>query len=526
MTSSSGYNYIGGTRSARGHVQLQSLDAQTGQALPGVFYQATEAEVDAAARAAAGACAEYRDLGPEQRALFLDAIAAELEGLGADFIATVYRETALPTARIQGELGRTCGQLRLFAKVLRRGDYLGARIDRGQPRRQPLPRPDLRQYRIGLGPVAVFGASNFPLAFSTAGGDTAAALAAGCPVVFKAHSGHMATAEWVADAIIRAAQRCQMPDGVFNMVYGAGVGEWLVKHPAIQAVGFTGSLKGGNALCQMAANRPQPIPVFAEMSSINPVILLPEALQARGSQIAAELAGSVTQGCGQFCTNPGLIIGLRSTAFSSFLEQLVAQMNQQPPQTMLNSGTLASYCRGVQALSRHPRVRRLAGQAQQGGQACPQLFQADASLLLEGDGLLQEEVFGPASIIIEVADMAELAMALQGLRGQLTATLIGQEQELLAQRWLSDSLQEKVGRLLINGYPTGVEVCEAMVHGGPYPATSDPRGTSVGTLAIERFLRPVCFQNYPDALLPRALQDANPLGIRRLVDGEPSSAAL
>ncbi|MGZ0702215.1 aldehyde dehydrogenase (NADP(+)) [Pseudomonas piscis] len=526
MTALSGHNYIGGTRSAQGQVQLHSLDACTGQALPGTFFQATEAEVDAAARAAASACAQYRSLCPEQRARFLDAIAEELEGLGTDFIATVCRETALPTARIQGELGRTCGQLRLFARVLRRGDFLGARIDRALPQRQPQPRPDLRQYRIGLGPVAVFGASNFPLAFSTAGGDTAAALAAGCPVVFKAHGGHMATAEWVADAIIRAAQRCQMPDGVFNMVYGAGVGEWLVKHPAIQAVGFTGSLKGGNALCQMAANRPQPIPVFAEMSSINPVILLPEALQARGSQIAAELAGSVTQGCGQFCTNPGLIIGLRSTSFSLFLEQLVAQMNQQLPQTMLNSGTLDSYRRGVQALSQHPRIRRLAGQAQQGDQACPQLFQADASLLLEGDGLLQEEVFGPASIIIEVADMAELAMALQGLRGQLTATLVGQEEELLTQRWLSDSLQEKVGRLLINGYPTGVEVCEAMVHGGPYPATSDPRGTSVGTLAIERFLRPVCFQNYPDALLPRALQDANPLGISRLVDGEPSSAAL
>ncbi|AAY90811.1 aldehyde dehydrogenase (NADP(+)) [Pseudomonas protegens] len=526
MTRLSGHNYIGGARSALGEVQLHSLDASSGQALPGSFFQATAAEVDAAARAAALAYPLYRNLSAERRAQFLDAIADELDGLGDDFIATVCRETALPAGRIQGERGRTSGQLRLFARVLRRGDFYAARIDRALPQRQPLPRPDLRQYHIGLGPVAVFGASNFPLAFSTAGGDTAAALAAGCPVVFKAHSGHMATAEWVADAIIRAAQRSGMPAGVFNMIYGAGVGEWLVKHPAIQAVGFTGSLKGGNALCQMAATRSQPIPVFAEMSSINPVILLPEALRVRGSQIAAELAGSVTLGAGQFCTNPGLIIGLRSPQFSAFLQQFSTQMDQQAPQTMLNSGTLVSYCQGLAALHQHPRLRHLAGRPQQGAQAQAQLFQADVSLLLEGDELLQEEVFGPASIVIEVADQRELAAALQGLRGQLTATLIGEEQELLEHRWLSEVLQEKVGRLLLNGYPTGVEVCDAMVHGGPYPATSDARGTSVGSLAIARFLRPVCFQNYPDALLPEALRNANPLGIRRLVDGEMSNATL
>lgn len=526
MNRLSGHNYIGGARSAQGRVQLQSLDASTGQALPGHFFQATEAEVHAAAQAAASAYPLFRELGAERRAQFLDAIADELDALGDDFIATVCRETALPTARIQGERSRTSGQLRLFAKVLRRGDFLGARIDRALPQRQPLPRPDLRQYRIGVGPVAVFGASNFPLAFSTAGGDTAAALAAGCPVVFKAHSGHMATAEWVAQAIISAAQRSDMPAGVFNMIYGGGVGEWLVRHPAIRAVGFTGSLKGGNALCQMAASRAQPIPVFAEMSSINPVILLPGALATRGEQIAAELAGSVTLGAGQFCTNPGLIIGLRSPQFSAFVQQLGAQMSRQGPQTMLNHGTLASYCQGLDALHRHPGVRHLTGQPQLAGQAQPQLFQADVRLLLEGDELLQEEVFGPASIVIEVADQAELAAALQGLRGQLTATLIGEQQELLEHRWLTLALQEKVGRLLLNGYPTGVEVCDAMVHGGPYPATSDARGTSVGTLAIERFLRPVCFQNYPDALLPEALRDANPLGIVRLVDGEPSRAVL
>ena len=283
-----GHNYIGGQRSANGSVTLKSVDASTGEALPQDFYQATPEEVDAAAKAAAQAYPAYRALSAARRAQFLDAIADELDALGDDFVALVCRETALPAARIKGERGRTSGQMRLFASVLRRGDFYGARIDKALPERQPLPRPDLRQYRIGLGPVAVFGASNFPLAFSAAGGDTAAALAAGCPVVFKAHSGHMATAECVADAIIRAAESTGMPAGVFNMIFGGGVGEALVKHPAIQAVGFTGSLKGGRALCDMAAARPQPIPVFAEMSSINPVIVLPQALEARAETIARE----------------------------------------------------------------------------------------------------------------------------------------------------------------------------------------------------------------------------------------------
>jgi len=526
MTRILGHNYIGGLRSAQGDTLLESLDASTGGPLPGVFSQATQAEVDAAGNAAAAAFPAYRNLPAERRAAFLEAIADELDALGDDFIATVCRETALPSGRIQGERARTSGQLRLFAQVLRQGDFYAARIDPALPERQPLPRPDLRQYRIGVGPVAVFGASNFPLAFSTAGGDTASALAAGCPVVFKAHSGHMATAEAVADAILRATERSGMPAGVFNMVYGSGVGEWLVKHPAIQAVGFTGSLKGGEALSRMAAERAQPIPVFAEMSSINPVILLPAALQARGESLARELAASVTLGCGQFCTNPGLIIGIRSAAFADFIALFKAQMAEQPAQTMLNLGTLASYRQGLEQLHKHPGVRHLAGAAQGARQAQPQLFQADVGLLLGGDRLLQEEVFGPATLVIEVADQAQLAAAVQALRGQLTATLIGEAVELPDYAWLSELLQDKVGRVLLNGYPTGVEVCDAMVHGGPYPATSDARGTSVGSLAIDRFLRPVCFQNYPDALLPPALQDGNPLGISRLIEGRQSRAVI
>jgi len=317
-----------------------------------------------------------------------------------------------------------------------------------------------------------------------------------------------------------------MPEGVFNMIYGAGVGEALVKHPAIQAVGFTGSLKGGRALCDMAAARAQPIPVFAEMSSINPVLVLPQALQVRSEKIATELAASVVMGCGQFCTNPGLVIGLRSPQFSAFVAHLAATLGEQPAQTMLNAGTLRSYAKGVQALQAHPGVSHLAGREQQGNQAQPQLFKADVSLLLDGDALLQEEVFGPTTVVVEVADADQLHSALASLHGQLTATLIAEADDLAQFAQVLPLLEQKVGRVLFNGYPTGVEVCDAMVHGGPYPATSDARGTSVGSLAIDRFLRPVCYQNCPDDLLPAPLQDGNPLGIVRLVEGCSSREPL
>ncbi|MCQ9840250.1 aldehyde dehydrogenase (NADP(+)) [Pseudomonas aeruginosa] len=499
MPSILGHNYVGGARSAAGNLTLRSLDADSGEALPYAFVQATEAEVDAAARAAERAYPHYRQLSATRRAGFLEAIASRLDALGDDFVALVRRETALPAARIEGERTRTANQLRLFAEVLRRGDFHGARIDRGQPGRTP-PRPDLRQWRIGLGPVAVFGASNFPLAFSTA--------------------------ECVADAILQAAADSGMPDGVFNMVYGSGVGEALVRHPAIRAVGFTGSLKGGRALCDLAAARPQPIPVFAEMSSINPLVVLPEALRRRGRQVAEELAASVTLGCGQFCTKPGLVLGLRSPGFDAFVAALGEALAARPAQSMLNAGTLRSYVEGLQRLERHPGIRRLAGAPQEGRQAHPQLFKADVGLLLEGDELLQEEVFGPATVVVEAADEEQLARALDNLHGQLSATLIGEADDLAAFAGLVPLLERKAGRLLFNGYPTGVEVCDAMVHGGPYPATSDARGTSVGTLAIERFLRPLCYQDYPDSMLPDALKNANPLGLLRLVDGRSTREAL
>nr|WP_283253948.1 aldehyde dehydrogenase family protein [Acinetobacter baumannii] len=310
------------------------------------------------------------------------------------------------------------------------------------------------------------------------------------------------------------------------MIYGNGVGEPLVKHPLIQAVGFTGSLRGGRALCDMAAARPQPIPVFAEMSSINPMLMLPEALKNRGDKIAQDLADSVVLGCGQFCTNPGLILGIKSAEFSQLISNLTGIMGAKPAQTMLNAGTLKSYTAGLEHLTEHQGIKHLAGQTQQGNQAQPQLFKADVELLLAGDQLLQEEIFGPTTVIIEVEDKAQLIQALQSMNGQLTATLIADEADLTEFAEVVPVLEEKAGRLLINGYPTGVEVCDAMVHGGPYPATSDARGTSVGTLAIDRYLRPVCYQNYPQSLLPEALKDSNPLQILRLVNGEMTREAI
>ena len=521
-----GENFIQGARSKQNSVTLTGYDAHTGEPLPYVFYQATEQEAGRACLAAEQAFAAFSATSPVERARFLDTIADELDALGDEFIQLVMRETALPEGRIRGERARTSGQMRLFAQVLRRGDYLGARIDTALPQRTPLPRPDLRQMRRGVGPVAVFGASNFPLAFSTAGGDTASALAAGCPVVMKAHSGHMATADCVADAIIRAARRTGMPDGVFNMIFGGSVGRVLVRHPAIQAVGFTGSLKGGRALFDMAAARPDPIPVFAEMSSINPMILLPGALAARGERIARELTDSVVAGCGQFCTNPGMIIGIASPEFDAFLAAMRHNIRQSPPQTMLNRGVLTSYENGLAHLRAHAGITHLAGEPQQGTQAVPQLFMARPELLTSGDPLLQEEVFGPVTVAIAVADEAELARALHGLKGQLTATLLAEEEDVRRFAHLVPLLERKAGRLLLNGYPTGVEVCDAMVHGGPWPATSDARGTSVGTLAIERFLRPVCYQNYPQSLLPDALKDDNPLNITRLVNGVHTAQRL
>jgi 2,5-dioxopentanoate dehydrogenase len=523
-----GKQFINGERVATNSPDLQSINATTYEPTGYLFSQATLQEVDSACIAAATAFEAYHKTSHEQRAQFLEEIAIQVESLGETLQEVSSIETGLPFARLKGETGRITGQLRLFAELLRRGDVYGARIDVALPDRKPMPRVDLRQQKIGVGPVVVFGASNFPLAFSTAGGDTAAALAAGCPVVFKAHSGHMATAELIGEAIEKAIDVCGMPKGTFNMIFGGTIGADVVKHPAIQAAGFTGSLAGGMALFSLAQNRPQPIPFFAEMSSVNPVIVLPNALKARGKKIAQELVGSFNMGSGQFCTKPGLILGVKSPEFDQLISDLTEYTTEEVPQVMLNEGTLKSYNEGVENLIKEEGFNLLASgkAAELISQGQAKLFKADESLLLSGNARLQHEVFGALSIVIETSSEENLVKGIAALGGQLTATIIADEEDLVEAGELLDLLSKKAGRVLFNGYPTGVEVSDAMVHGGPFPATSDARGTSVGTGSIERFLRPVCYQNTPHSLLPDALKDENPLNINRLVNGSISKDKL
>ena len=528
MSKNNGQQFINGQRVATNVPTIESIAAVDYQPTGYLFSQATLEEVNQAAEAAHQAFLLYSQTSTEDRAAFLEEIATQIEALGANLQEVASLETGLPLARLQGETGRVTGQLRLFAQLLRRGDFYGARIDVALPERKPLPRVDLRQCKMGVGPVAVFGASNFPLAFSTAGGDTVAALAAGCPVVFKAHSGHMATAELVAEAIEKAIVVCGMPSGTFNMIFGSRVGADLVKHPLMQAAGFTGSLEGGMALFTLAQNRPQPIPFFAEMSSVNPVVVLPQALAARGEQVAQDTVASFNMGCGQFCTKPGLILGVKSPEFDRFVATLAEATTKAAPQVMLNQGTLKSYQQGLADLAAEAGFEVIAKGQETTlvSQAQPHLIKADQSVLLSGNPKLQHEVFGPMSIVIAVDDQATLLKGIEALAGQLTATIISDDADAEQANQLLQVFTRKAGRVLFNGFPTGVEVSDAMVHGGPFPATSDARGTSVGTGAIERFLRPVCYQNTPQALLPNALKDSNPLQITRLVNGQLTNEQL
>jgi NADP-dependent aldehyde dehydrogenase len=484
------------------------------------------AAVERACRAADAAFDTFRAIDPEARAHFLEAIADNIEALGDALVERAMAESGLPQARLTGERGRTTGQLRLFAAMLRRGDWAQVTLDTPRPGRQPLPRSDLRQRRIALGPVAVFGASNFPLAFSVAGGDTAAALAAGCPVVVKGHPAHPGTSAMVADAIRAAVAACGLPDGVFGIVQGPSnaLGAALVADPRIKAVGFTGSRAGGLALVAIANTRPEPIPVYAEMSSINPVILFPTALAARGAALAVGYVGSLTMGAGQFCTNPGVVLAVAGPDLDAFVAAAGEALAAAPPQVMLTPNIHDAYDKGVAALAGHAAVTEVARGAE--GTGCTlgraALFRTDAAAFL-ADRALGHEVFGAASIVVACTDMAEVATVISGLEGQLTATLQLDERDHDATLPLIPLLERKAGRILANGWPTGVEVSTAMVHGGPFPATSDPRGTSVGTAAIERFLRPVCYQDLPLALLPAAVADGNPLGLPRTIDGHRSA---
>jgi len=492
------------------------------------FEEASEAHVERAIDAAQRAAGEYRQASVEQRAAFLERIADEIDR-ASDLLEVAHTETALPPARLAGERARTTGQLRLFANLVREGSWVDASIDRAIPDRTPVPKPDIRRMLIPIGPVAVFGASNFPLAFSVAGGDTASALAAGCPVVVKAHPAHPATSELAAGAITRAAAAAGMPPGVFSLIQSTrnDVAIALVQHAHTRAVGFTGSLRAGRALFDAAARRPDPIPVYAEMGSVNPVFLLPGALAERAEAIAEGLAGSVTLGVGQFCTNPGMVVGVAGEAFDRFVQRLEVLIRQAPPGTMLYPALLESYDAGVRRLSAvaGTTIVRSAVDAGQGVCALPALIDTTAQTFLQHRELSQE-VFGPSTVAVRCGSREEVEAVARALDGQLTATIHGTAADLAEHGWLVSVLEDKAGRLIVNGFPTGVEVCPSMQHGGPYPATTDARTTSVGTAAIHRFARPVAYQSFPQSSLPPELQDANPRRIWRRVDGVMTKDAL
>ena len=512
------------TQSASAPVDsFQGINPATGESLPGFFQETTPEQVAQVCEQAAEAFREYRKKSGVEKAQFLEQIATEIEAIGDELLTRAQAESGLPLARLTGERGRTTGQLRLFAEYLREGAWVNARIDTALPDRQPLPRPDLRQMLRPLGPVGVFGASNFPLAFSVAGGDTASALAAGCPVVVKAHPAHPGTSQLVGDAIQRAVLVCGLPAGTFALVHGrtTAVGMAIVEHPAIKAVGFTGSLRGGKALFDAAARRPEPIPVYAEMGSTNPVFFLPKILQEKGEALAQSYVGSVTLGVGQFCTNPGLAIVQQSTETKAFVDEAGRAVTQVQPGAMLTQGIYQAFTEGIGKLTQAEGVQ-VVGQAtamERFAHGTPTLLTTSADTLLANPHIA-EEVFGPSSVIVEADSREQLLDVARGLEGHLTATVYGTADELLDYADLLEILEQKVGRLLINGFPTGVEVSHAMQHGGPYPATTDSRSTSVGTNAILRFVRPVCYQNFPDALLPDELKADNPLRIQRLVDGK------
>ncbi|WP_213878919.1 aldehyde dehydrogenase (NADP(+)) [Pseudomonas sp. dw_358] len=501
--------------------EILALDAATGAALPPAFGGATLGDLDVACALADSAFDLYRVTRPQDRAHFLETIALNILALGDPLIERCMRETGLPRSRLEGERGRTVGQLRLFAAVLRDGTFLDARIDPAQPERTPLPRVDLRLQRIAIGPVAVFGASNFPLAFSVAGGDTASALAAGCPVIVKAHSAHPGTSELVGQAIAQGVRDCKLPEGVFSLLFDSGrtVGQTLVADRRIKAVGFTGSRSGGVALMNIAAAREEPIPVYAEMSSINPVVLLPHALSTRAEAIAADFVAALTLGAGQFCTNPGLVLAVDGAPLREFERAAAQALADVPAATMLTPGINQSYRSGIARLKAQSTVETLGtGQAGEPLQAQAALFATSAADFL-GQPVLREEVFGAASLIVRCPDETALLKVLETLEGQLTIAVHAAAQDRFTLGALLPTLEKKAGRLLLDGFGTGVEVGHAMLHGGPFPATSDTRTTSVGSLAIERFLRPVAYQNFLPELLPPALADHNPWAVPQRIDG-------
>ena len=522
-----GRSIIGFREGSASGATFRAHNPVTGQALDPDFLSATPDEVNDAAKLAHEAFALYGRASGRDKARLLRAIAGNIESVAEDLIERAGLETALPKARLQGETARTCNQLRLFADLVEEGSWLMARIDNADPDRKPTPKQDVRSLLRPLGPVVVFGASNFPLAFSVAGGDTASALAAGCPVIVKGHSAHPGTGEIVGRAVQKAVRECDLPEGVFSLLFGGGneIGTALMKHPYVKAGGFTGSRHAGKILMNVATSRPEPIPFYAEMSSTNPVFILPSALRNNADKIAAGLHASFTLGAGQFCTKPGMVFVQEGADASRFATKLQEQVKQSAPFHLLTSVIRSSYGSGIDARRAKANVTVVA-EAEPGGElgVGAALFETDAQSFLK-DPDLAAEIFGPSTLLVRHSRREEVLRIASELEGHLTATIHGTEEDLRDFGDLIAILEEKVGRLIFNGFPTGVEVCHAMVHGGPFPATSDGRSTSVGTQAIYRFCRPVCFQGFPDAALPDELKDGNPLGIWRMVDGEMTREA-
>jgi NADP-dependent aldehyde dehydrogenase len=523
-----GKSLIGGSLGEGRGETWQATNPATGEELEPVFYAETLEGLDRAVALAEDAFVTYGESSGDERAKFLRAIADEIDAVEDAIVSRMTAETALPEGRCRGEKGRTVGQLRMFADLVEEGSWVDARIDRAQPDREPAPKPDLRSMERPLGPVAVFCASNFPLAYSVAGGDTASALAAGCPVIVRAHSAHPGVAEIVGRAIQKAVISCQLPEGVFSLVFDDGIqlGEAIAKHPGITAIGFTGSRKGGRALMDYAAARPVPIPVYAEMSSINPIFILPGALAERGVEIGDGLVGSVSLGVGQFCTSPGLVF-LPGEGDDAFVTQVSKGLSAVEPITMLHQGIAQNFRVGVSEMANQQRVTKVTEVPSEdgSGKGAPVVFRAPVAEFLSNSAL-SSEMFGPATVLVDCDSADDYLAAADALEGQLTATVHGTEEDLANAKPLLNMLSKRAGRLVINGFPTGVEVCPSIVHGGPYPATSDGRTTSVGTRAITRFSRLVAWQDCPENLLPVDLQSANLSGIWRIVDGKFSKKAL
>ncbi len=513
-----GTSIIGNSRGAITSDIFTAFDPTTGNAVEPPFYSATLDELNGAAALADSARIPYGNIPGRDRAVFLRKIADNIEALGDTLIQRASLETSLPNARFVGERGRTCSQLRMFADFLDEGSWVDARIDHAIPDREPLPKPDVRSMLRPLGPVAVFCASNFPLAYSVAGGDTASALAAGCPVIVNAHIAHPGTAELVGIAIANAAIECGLPEGVFSLLFSSGyeIGQALVRHQAIKAVGFTGSRRGGRALMDIAAARSEPIAVYTEMSSVNPTFILPSAVKERGDAIVAGLHASVTGGVGQFCTKPGLVF-VPDDAID-FISNFRSQISDTAPAPLLTGGIQKGYRTANEARATETEIVANTETELPGFSVNPSVFETSAVEFLNTPEL-NEEIFGPTTLLIRSNDHDELIKIANALEGQLTASIHGTDDDLIEYADLIAILETKVGRLIFNGFSTGVEVCPSMVHGGPYPATSDGRSTAVGTRAITRFARLVCYQNFPDAALPDELKESNPLGMWRMTDG-------